>query len=310
VDEQAHEASARVSVGSTVTVPGRLTLQVALAAGAPEREVTGFVVLTRGADRRRIPYWFRIASARLAGEQHKTLARPGTFRGDTRGRPARVSTYRYPDDPSPLGVPTRLAGPEQVFRVTIRRAVANFGVAVLSQAAGSSVQPRIVVAGTENRLTGYPALPLNLNPYLPSFGALVPSSGAILPRPGSYDVVFDTQSKAKAGRFTFRFWVGDTTPPVLRLLTPTTRGTVRLSVVDRGAGVDPHTFSVTVDGRLVRSIGYDRAHNRASFDESSLSKGRHTLFVQVSDYQETKNMEDVPRILPNTRVLRTTFVLR
>jgi hypothetical protein len=30
----------------------------------------------------------------------------------------------------------------------------------------------------------------------------------------------------------------------------------------------------------------------------------------VADYQETKNMEDVPRILPNTRTLRTTFVVR
>jgi hypothetical protein len=32
------------------------------------------------------------------------------------------------------------------------------------------------------------------------------------------------------------------------------------------------------------------------------------LTFTVSDYQETKNMEDVARILPNTRTLRTTFV--
>jgi hypothetical protein len=30
----------------------------------------------------------------------------------------------------------------------------------------------------------------------------------------------------------------------------------------------------------------------------------------VSDYQETKNMEDVGPILPNTRTLRTTVVVR
>jgi len=30
----------------------------------------------------------------------------------------------------------------------------------------------------------------------------------------------------------------------------------------------------------------------------------------VADFQETKNMEDVPLVLPNTRVFATTFVLR
>ena len=38
--------------------------------------------------------------------------------------------------------------------------------------------------------------------------------------------------------------------------------------------------------------------------------GRHALRLQVSDYQETRNMENVGRILPNTRILATTFVVR
>jgi len=32
------------------------------------------------------------------------------------------------------------------------------------------------------------------------------------------------------------------------------------------------------------------------------------LNLTVSDYQEAKNMENVARILPNTRTVRTTFV--
>jgi hypothetical protein len=32
------------------------------------------------------------------------------------------------------------------------------------------------------------------------------------------------------------------------------------------------------------------------------------LTFTVSDYQETKNMENVARILPNTRTLRTSFI--
>jgi hypothetical protein len=34
------------------------------------------------------------------------------------------------------------------------------------------------------------------------------------------------------------------------------------------------------------------------------------LRVEASDYQETKNMEDVGPVLPNTRILRTTVTLR
>ena len=47
----------------------------------------------------------------------------------------------------------KLPGPEQVFRVRLRRPVDNFGVAVLSRE-GRACQPRIVRAGDENRLVG------------------------------------------------------------------------------------------------------------------------------------------------------------
>jgi hypothetical protein len=36
----------------------------------------------------------------------------------------------------------------------------------------------------------------------------------------------------------------------------------------------------------------------------------HRLRLRVSDYQETKNTENVARILPNTRVLSATFRIR
>ena len=41
-----------------------------------------------------------------------------------------------------------------------------------------------------------------------------------------------------------------------------------------------------------------------------LGRGVHRLAVEVADFQETKNMEDVLRILPNTRVYRATFRIR
>jgi hypothetical protein len=41
---------------------------------------------------------------------------------------------------------------------------------------------------------------------------------------------------------------------------------------------------------------------------ADLAAGRHSLTFTASDYQETKNTEDIAGILPNTRTLRTTFV--
>jgi hypothetical protein len=41
-----------------------------------------------------------------------------------------------------------------------------------------------------------------------------------------------------------------------------------------------------------------------------LRPGKTTLVVSASDYQETKNMEDVGPVLPNTRTLRATVTLR
>jgi subtilisin family serine protease len=304
---QSQAGGVAVTAPSSVTVPGSFTVAARAAAGAAEREVTGFVVLTQGANTRRIPFWLRVTAPRLGSEPHRTLGRVGTYRGDTRRGVARVSTYRYPDpSPSGAGIPLRLDGPEQVFRVRMARRVANFGVAVLSHAPGTSIQPRIVAAGDENRLVGFTALPLDLNPYLAAFGAADPSSAAVLPAPGTYDIVFDTPSRSRAGRFTFRFWIGDTTPPSVRLVSSSRAG-LTLAVADRGSGFDPLSLVARVDGRAVRSSGYDRRTGRLRLTLPALDPGKHTLALQASDFQESKNMEDVPRILPNTRTFRTTF---
>ncbi len=191
-----------------------------------------------------------------------------------------------------------MRGPEQVFRVRLGRPVQNFGVAVLS----GGVQPRVVENGDENRLTGTPALPFNINPYVEDYGRPEPVAAAIRPAAGTYDVVFD--SRARGARFTFRFWVNDVAPPTARLLDTTARGGVaRVRVADAGAGVDPGSLEATVSGRR-RQVSY--ANGIASIDVSGIGAGSHPLVFTVSDYQEAKNMENVARILPNTRTLRAT----
>jgi len=135
---------------------------------------------------------------------------------------------------------------------------------------------------------------------------LVPVSGAILPQRGTYSAIFDSRTRATAGAFTFRLWVGDTTPPRVRFVRYA-RGVVYVSISDAGAGVDPSTIAARVDGRR---LGGTFRGGVLRIRSGTLRRGSHSLLVEVADFQETKNMEDVLRILPNTRVFRATFRVR
>ncbi len=295
----------------TVTVPGRLAVTVAVARGTAARDVSGFLVLTRGGATRHFPFWLRVTASRLASEGRTLLRRPGLYRGNTRGQPARVSSYRYPAAPGPVGVTERLRGPEQVFRFVIHGRLANAGAVVVSQAAGSHVSPRLVRAESEDRLAGYPGLPIRLNPYQPNYFGLEPAVGVFRPAPGAYDLVFDTPNRSAAGAYTFRFWVNDVTPPAVRLLTRTAPrgGRLALRVTDRGSGIDLSSLLAVVDGGYKRIV-YFPSRGLAQVELKALRPGRHRLVFTASDYQESKNNENAGATLPNTRRLTTTFSVR
>ena len=299
-----------VTVPPTVTVPGPLDVTVAATPSAPEADVTGFVVLTLGSAVRRIPFWFRVESPKLGGDPVTQLTAAGVHKGQMRGKRSLVSSYRYPADPQ--SVPGA-AGPEQVFRVRITRPVANFGVVLLKSAgsARSRPSPRVVAAGNENRLTGNAGLPLVINPYLDSFGTSRPVAGAIRPGPGTYDVVFETPAAPPpgAGAYTFRYWVNDVTPPSVRLLARIVKpgAKLRLAVTDAGSGVDPQSLVATVDGR---SAAVTYSAGRATVSLPGVAAGRHRVVLTAGDYQELKNMENVPQILPNTRTFSAAFTVR
>jgi hypothetical protein len=175
---------------------------------------------------------------------------------------------------------------------------ANFGAVTLT---GRAV-PHVVFDGVGNRLAGYAGLPTDLNPYRSLYGRGVPVAGAVLPSDGLYDIVFDTRSAASAGPFTFRWWINDVTPPRLRVTS--LAGGITVAATDAGSGVDPSSLVATLDGAKIMprfSEGAFHIHAR---------KGSHKLVLQVGDYQESKNMEDVPPILPNTATLRLTVRVR
>jgi subtilisin family serine protease len=283
------QGSGGLGVAPTVTVPGTLT--VTATAGATQGDVTGFVVLTRGTDARRIPFWFAVSAPKLGGEPKTNLKRAGTYKGTTIGAPSLITTYRYP-----TGGDVAYPGPERAYRVVVSGRPANFGVVVLS---GHAI-PHVTFDGSEQRLAGYVGLPIDLNPYRKTYGASVPIAGVDVPSAGPYDIVFDTRSAGLAGPFTFRYWVNDVTPPKLRVSAK--RRTIVITATDSGSGVDPSTLAVTVDGHAVKARG-------AAVLTLKATKGRHKVVVTASDYQEAKNMENVPPILPNTATLRTTVAV-
>jgi subtilisin family serine protease len=282
-----------ITAPSSVGVPGSLTVSSAVSDQARSGNVTGFFVLTKGGETRRIPFWLDVDHPVLGTEPTKPLASPGVYKSNTLKGKSKVSRYRFPttgDGSYP--------GPEIVYRVHITRPLANFGVAVLS---GQAV-PHVVYAGDENHLVGYPGLPQALNPYLKSFGEDRPVAGSILPAPGTYDIVFDTRSRASAGPFEFRFWKDDTRPPTIHIVSARNELVV-VSVKDGGSGVDPRSVAATVDGRPANARF---AHGTLTF---RADRGSHQIEVTASDYQELKNMEDVVKIKPNTATLARTVVV-
>ena len=292
--QQASEAGVTISVDQTVSVPGELAVKATVAATAANGEVDGFIVLTNGTNTRRVPFWVEVDHPVLPGEPATLLKRTGTYSATTAGKLSIVSKYRWPASGD-----ATYSGPEVAYLVHVTGPVANFGVAVLS---GTAV-PHVVFARDESHLVGFAGLPTDLNPYRSSFGSPRPIAGAVLPSTGTYEIVFDTLTAKAAGPFTFRFWMNDTKPPAIRVLS-TTGGEITVSVTDAGSGVDPTSLKASIDGQ---DVPKHFADGRLTIKASA---GSHTLSVTASDYQEAKNMEDVAAIEPNTATLKQTVDVR
>jgi subtilisin family serine protease len=282
----------QLTVPPSVTAPGTLGVQATTSAATTGDE-SGFVVLTRGTDVRRIPFWVGVSAPKLATEKPATLTKPGTYTGTTVGGSSLVTRYRYPT----LGDPS-YPGPERVYRFAVSGTPANFGVVVTS---GSAV-PHVVLGADENHVAGYTGLPLDLNPYRKQYGDSRRVAGVVVPAPGTYEIVFDTPAGAKPGPFAFRFWIGDTTPPRLRVAS-LKRG-IRVAATDAGAGVDPSSLTAILDGHTVAATWQ---HGQIVV---AARPGRHRLVVSAADYEETKNTEDVGPILPNTATLTAAVTVK
>ena len=76
---------------------------------------------------------------------------------------------------------------------------------------------------------------------------------------------------------------------------------------DLGSGIDATTIKATIDGRPCSTT---LVAGTLRIRTTGVKPGKHKLRLQASDYQESRNMENVPPILPNTRVLSAAIVIR
>src|SRR5207249_2464963 len=100
-------------------------------------------------------------------------------------------------------------------------------------------------------------------------------------------------------------WINDVTPPTVKLLGYANR-VVRLAVSDTGSGVAASVLEAYVDNDQA-NVTFKKGI--ASVQTGGLAPGKHDLEFFAVDFQETKNMEDVSGILPNTRDFTATFTV-
>ena len=272
-----------MSAPATVTVPGTVT--VTATGGTNLGDDIGFLILSRGTDVRRIPFWFLTSAPKLASERSLPLVRPGLHTGTTAGGQSLVSAYRYPTggdtptpDPSASTASTSPASPRT------------------SASSCSPARSRRTSPSTAARTTSpaTPALPLDVNPYRATYGLPRKVPGVVLPAHGVYDIVFDSRV---AGR-------RDLHVPLLGERRHAAEATPR---VDDGRHRRRRRSTVARASTRRRSSRGSTAKRPTPptprQDPHPAPPGTHTLSVTASDYQETKNMEDVPPVLPNTATL-------
>ena len=282
-----------------------LRLELAIPADALEGDRSGTITLTSGTRSIAVRWWAHVQRPRLQREPLRTLLAGNAVSGDIRQGQARVSSYRWPAHPSGE-LPSSYPGRELVFAFRVPANARNAGIVTTGP-----VRPLILLARNENRLAGVTALPITDNPYLEGYGRSEPVSAMLVPRPGRYFAVVESAGGVP-GPFTVRLWVDDRTPPVIDRMQRTVvrpQTTLSFRVRDSQSGVSPNDAIVQIDGREVGTV--KTVGDRITIDVSQLAPGRHALFARVSDLQETKNSENAAAAgLPNTRTVRTTFVVR
>ncbi len=301
------------------------------AAGAPQGDNFGFVVLRRGDVARRIPYAFSVTRPQLTGAPTVPLRK--TQSGDTRNGQDRAQVYRWPTSPfSILGIfgvdpAVNDDGKEVVYSLDLPRQAVNAGVVVTRPAvkvnapirallsSNAPIHPWFLGSLDENDVLGYAGIPVNANGSMPDFLYSVGSAGGVFLPAGRYYVSIDSgrdlfTGRSLAGPYVLRSWVNDVRPPNISLVTRQVsagRPTIVARIRDAASGVDPMSLLLIGRNFQVGATSFDAETGIAVFsyprEPRALepSDGEFMRFF-ASDFQETKNINtEGTNPMPNSR---------
>jgi subtilisin family serine protease len=304
------------------------------AAGAPDGDNFGFVVLRRGDVVRRLPYAFRVTRPQLTGSRVVPLRATQSGNTATAGE-NRAQVYRWPTSPfSILGIfgvdpSVNEDGRETVYSLDIPRQAVNAGVVVVRPAlrvdadirsllsSNAPIHPWFLGSLDENDVLGYAAIPVNANGSMPDFLFNVGAAGGVFLPAGRYYVSVDSgrdlfSGRSLAGPYVLRSWVNDVRPPTVQVLTRRVsagRPTIVARIRDAASGVDPLSLQLHFGRNLATQVGavsYDPSTGIAVFpiprDVTALIPGTEFMRVFASDFQETKNINtEGTNPMPNSR---------
>jgi hypothetical protein len=309
--------------GGTVELP----VIASAAHAAPTGDDYGFVVLRRGADQVRVPYYFSVEDPQIGRAPRVTIKRDQL--GDTSRGTSYVGTYRFPTwpfgpPPSYTGRAFDEDGAEHVYTVRVSKHVANAGVAVVASApAGALVEPWFLGSLNEDDVQGYPGTPVNVNGLSFEYRFDNGAAAVDFPHEGRYFVSVDSRAdpytdEPLRGQYYLHSWQNDVTPPRFRFLTKVVsagRPLLAAIATDRGAGVDPLSLVIAYKQSLLLAALYDPGSGIVLWTLDGAPRigvGRTPLTAIASDYQESKNIDQAGAVLPNTafRSLRVRGVAR
>ena len=297
--------------GGTVDVP----IVASASFHAPTGDDYGFVVLRRGADQVRVPYYFSVELPQIARAPRVTIKRNQL--GDTSEGTSYVGAYRFPAEPfgpppSYSGRPMNEDGAEHVYTVRVNTHVANAGVAIVAAGRNTLAEPWFLGSLNEDDVQGYAGTPVNVNSLTFEFQFDNGVAAVDFPREGRYFVSVDSRADPSTdqplrGPYLLHYWQNDVTPPKLRFLTTRVsagRPMLAAIVTDRNAGVDPLSLVVGYKRTLLLAALYDPVSGLALWPlggAPGIGVGRTPMIVVGSDYQESKNLDQAgANILPNT----------
>ena len=303
-------SSVSLSPGGTVELP----LVATASYTAPSGDNTGFVVLTRGSERVRVPYYFSVQYPQIGRAPRDTI-RPYQV-GDTSKGTSYVDQYRFPTEPfgpppSYSGKPYNEDGAERVFTVRVASHVANAGAAVVAAEPNTLVEPWFLGSLNEDDVQGYPGTPVNVNGLTFEYQFDNGAAAVDFPHEGRYFVAVDSRAdpytnQPLRGRYVLHAWQDDVTPPRFKFLTKVVgpgRPLLAGIVSDRGAGVDPLSLVIGYKQTLLLAALYDPATGLVLWaldDAPKLGLGKTPMIAIASDYQESKNIDQAGDLLPNS----------